>query len=107
MGPKHIFYITIRAESEVDKNAWIELLEDAKADAVEGRMKHRAGSLPSIGSRSLHSSSSQRRTTQSVKTKLEELKTYREILCSQVLSDNPPQFGFLFIIGTMTRFLVR
>ena len=76
--------LIFRAESEVDKNAWIELLEDAKADAVEGRMKHRAGSLPSIGSRSLHSSSSQRRTTQSVKTKLEELKTYREILCSQV-----------------------
>ena len=47
-------------------------------------MKHRAGSIPSIGSRSLHSSNSQRRTTQSVKTKLEELKTYREILCSQV-----------------------
>ena len=78
--------LIFRAESEVDKNAWIELLEDAKADAVEGRMKHRAGSLPSIGSRSLHSSSSQRRTTQSVKTKLEELKTYREILCSQVHS---------------------
>ena len=100
MGPKHIFYITIRAESEVDKNAWIELLEDAKADAVEGRMKHRAGSLPSIGSRSLHSSSSQRRTTQSVKTKLEELKTYREILCSQVLSDNPPpNLDFCLLVG--------
>jgi cell division protein FtsB len=36
------------------------------------------------GSRSLHSSSSQRRTTQSVSTKLEELKTYREILVTQI-----------------------
>ena len=27
----------------------MELLEDAKADAIEGRMKHRTGSIPSIG----------------------------------------------------------
>ena len=26
-----------RAESEADKLAWVELLEDAKADAIEGR----------------------------------------------------------------------
>jgi len=73
-----------RAESVEEKNNWLELIEDAKADAIEGRMKGRAGSIPSVGSRSLHSSSSQRRTTASVQTKLEELRTYREILVTQI-----------------------
>ena len=38
-----------RAESLEEKNNWLELIEDAKADAIEGRMKGRAGSIPSIG----------------------------------------------------------
>ena len=37
------------AESVEEKNNWLELIEDAKADAIEGRMKGRAGSIPSIG----------------------------------------------------------
>ena len=71
-----------RAETEEEKNCWIELLEDAKSDVLSGRV-HRASSI-SIGSRSLHSSSSQRKTAASVERKIEELKTYREILVGQI-----------------------
>ena len=38
-----------RAESETEKNAWVELIEDAKADSLESRLKHRQGSMHSIG----------------------------------------------------------
>lgn len=71
-----------RAETEEEKNCWIELLEDAKSDVLSGRVQ-RASSI-SIGSRSLHSSSSQRKTAASVERKIEELKTYREILVGQI-----------------------
>ena len=42
-------YRYFRAESVEEKNNWLELIEDAKADAIEGRMKGRAGSIPSVG----------------------------------------------------------
>ena len=44
-----IFNRYSRAESVEEKNNWLELIEDAKADAIEGRMKGRAGSIPSVG----------------------------------------------------------
>ena len=44
-----LIYRYSRAESVEEKNNWLELIEDAKADAIEGRMKGRAGSIPSVG----------------------------------------------------------